>query len=78
MAQEEAGSGGGRKGSVPTGSRPTLRHPSSCPAPELGLASGRRLKGGEGGGSPSGGAEKIEALAACSSSGRPLVPGRPG
>lgn len=44
MAQEEAGSGGGRKGSVPTGSCPTLRHPSSCPAPELGLASGR---GGE-------------------------------
>lgn len=41
MAQEEAGSGGGRKGSVPTGSCPTLRHPSSCPAPELGLASGR-------------------------------------
>lgn len=74
MAQEEAGSGGGRKGSVPTGSCPTLRHPSSCPAPELGLASGR----GGGGGSPSGGTEKIEALAACSSSGRPLVPGRPG
>lgn len=46
MAQEEAGSGGGRKGSVPTGSRPTLRHPGSCPAPELGPASGRRLKRG--------------------------------
>lgn len=75
MAQEEAGPD--RKGSAPTSSHPTMTHPSSCPAPELGPASGRLKAGRKEEVLWEERKKKIEALAACSSSGQPLVPSRP-
>lgn len=74
MAQEEE-AGPDRKGSAPTSSRPHTETPQQLPSTRD-WASLRKAQGGEEGVGPMGRREEIEALAACSNSGQPLVPGR--